>query len=666
VQGVDDAWCTTWGLTREQAVGQTLCTIAGPHSSNTKVGALLDEATRGGKVGLAAWLDCGEARNLSATKVYVRHHLIIGPVRDSSGDVKSLVGVSRLLTPVPEAERVAKPLPEAHAAPWMQAAQEASVLGACGANVDASASDEETPLFAIIAQDQAAVAALVSSFQLPWSRKASHARFRPAPLVSRGAGTREVQAEDPPEAQPTAQRPLRPTDAPALARRNGHFTASALIVPSTMAAMHGHVQQQDHSPADDRGAGEALGAATRATHSPAEARAPNAPGSRMVWRTVEGQASSVECAPPRADSPLVVAVPSTDVDDVLDLRAIGQVRDSPTPRRAQPNARRPRHSDAARQFRDKMEVSVALTTLGSVSIFTSLVAASCVGFSCNVERLVPVERAAAFVAGAALVAGGVGCVPSIRSGYNPTPAVAMLITNAVSASANALLALVGTPVVTEPLSGARLYMVRWAECGCLAFLMTTVTGALRPGVVARPQLLGLLLAFAAMCSYALPILSTTWAPSAYTAFLFATYAPRNPRRVLADEDAVSAERAVLMHVLLCGSAVLAAVAGEHCITTMLQVAVGAGTISPQSQFVADCVVDVTAKLLFTASAARLGTPHRHAERGNSANDGSATAAAHRTGSGTATGGTAPDVPSLSPLASSELRHRRPRRTQNES
>lgn len=95
IQAVDDPWCAVWELPRSEAVGKSLNALAGPRSSNARVGAAL--AAAAADEPLETWVLIENVRNVSAVSQRELHHsLAIGPVRSADGSVCALLGVSRM------------------------------------------------------------------------------------------------------------------------------------------------------------------------------------------------------------------------------------------------------------------------------------------------------------------------------------------------------------------------------------------------------------------------------------------------------------------------------------------------------------------------------------------------------------------------------------------
>jgi len=697
---VDDAWCATWGLTRDQALGATLGKLlAGPSSSNGEVGSMLKEATRDGRVDLAGWVDCGIVTNFTAAYVPLRHHLVIGPVCDSAGAASRLVGVSRVLPPheqFPEAEARALTA-QAHADQEAALHRGSALAPALAREVsfplDDSNADsggaEEMPLFVLYADKEGAKAALQAAFRLPWSDAWTHERFRHIPLVTK-AGIRAshlLEQQDPRPVPVKQCNRVRATDAPAQPRR---VLPTAPVLVHTMLDVHvPNEADEEHdttdpllatshslaatapsppgapgpperrSPPHERNAPPAAPAPaelslplslTRRAQSVSDARSsspqlleasppkraatapqpttstvranelarpPRTSGARrMVWHTAEGETSAVSA---EATEMLAQPAASADMDDLIDLRVLGGCGSGNVPRHHRHHGagrwmHGGRRGDAASSPRNLLEeVYVGVPAIfGSVSLYTSMLAATFIGLGGENEHLLPSERAAALCTGLVLAASALVCIRRVATASKAIPAVAMLIINVIASSANLLMGTIGTPILVDPITGTSEYMVRWCEWGTLGFLMTFVAGATSARTVTQPLALALVIGLSCACGYLFPFLSSIWARSALTAFAIGAYLPIMPHaRWPRDEPKMSPETAVSRKMVVTCAAMATAIIVDYLINNALAMAMGpryqSGPNRPQWPFIVDCAIDVTTKLLLTSLAARVST-----------------------------------------------------------
>jgi hypothetical protein len=89
ILAANDAWYAQWEIAPADAIGKTLDVIAGPRSSNARVGGAVD---------LARWCDIGNVVNYKfASAQPSLHRLAVGPVRASDGAIVAMLGVSLVL-----------------------------------------------------------------------------------------------------------------------------------------------------------------------------------------------------------------------------------------------------------------------------------------------------------------------------------------------------------------------------------------------------------------------------------------------------------------------------------------------------------------------------------------------------------------------------------------
>eukprot|EP00307_Rebecca_sp_RCC1486_P004559 CAMPEP_0119408316 /NCGR_PEP_ID=MMETSP1335-20130426/1908_1 /TAXON_ID=259385 /ORGANISM="Chrysoculter rhomboideus, Strain RCC1486" /LENGTH=856 /DNA_ID=CAMNT_0007432539 /DNA_START=59 /DNA_END=2629 /DNA_ORIENTATION=- len=305
-------------------------------------------------------------------------------------------------------------------------------------------------------------------------------------------------------------------------------------------------------------------------------------------------------APPAPSAPGATAAPSkpTDARDVLGFIV---------------------PSTPARNILEELHIGLPLV-FATLSLYTTMLAATFVGLGDRVEKLLPAEAFAAFLA-ATMLAGTAAARISFMcaNATKPTMAdVAMLTAHLIAASANFIMATVGTPVLVDPVTGNSEYMVRWCEWISCGFFMTFVVEAVSAHTLAEPLSLGLLIGTSIVAGYVLPLCTSklAWYSVMFVSWCcFFSLFPRFVRRMRIHRESVGkraspsevsalvAEQAahkLMMSICIMWSIVVA----DYCLTWGLGVWLGdswpRGEQRHQWPYIVDCILDVIAKSLYAA------------------------------------------------------------------